>query len=123
MMIFIADSMNLQENISRIKEVMGINESYTSRFKRLLHRVDYLVDHIIQYPDYGEDEFCHIFHSALSYFNYVTAEINESLYNSYFEDADDLSEEWKEVYDMMVKYVDETHGEKIRDNWLSMCNN
>ena len=112
----------LQENISRIKQVMGINESNTNRLRRLLHRVDYLVDHVIQYSEY-EDDFCSIFKSALSYFDYVTSEINQALYYNYFEDIDDSSEEWKEVYDMMVKYVDEVHGHHIRDHWLSMCNN
>lgn len=115
--------MNLQENISRIKQVMGINESYTNRLRRLLHRVDFLVDHIIQYPDYGDEHFCDIFSSALPYFNYVTAEINESLYNSYFEDVDDLSDEWEEIYNMMREYVDKTHGDKIREHWLSKCGN
>ena len=121
MMIFIADSMNLQENISRIKQVMGINESYTNRLRRLLHRVDFLVDHVIQYPDYDDDEFCSVFKSARSFFNYVISETIESMYYSHFEDVDDLSDEWTAVYNMMWEYVDKTHGDKIREYWLSKC--
>lgn len=114
---------HLQENILRIKQVMGINESYTNRLRRLLHRVDYSVDHDIQdyLANYDDDEFCTSFKSALSFFHYIVSETIEYMYYNHFEEVDDLSDEWTAVDNMIWEYVDKTYGDKIREIWLSKC--
>ena len=77
--------MNLQENITRIKEVMGIiQESDKNKLKRLLHVIDQRIDIIIQYPDYETDDFCKIFYDPKAFINTVISEVADEFYFAYF---------------------------------------
>jgi hypothetical protein len=104
--------MNLQEQVIRIQEMMGLNESnLLSAVQRRIRNVDELIfvsaDEVnLQYS------MCEIDDE-----DFVDATISKTLdtiYWDYFSDVDDSSPEWGEAYKMMDKYARDKYGEKLR---------
>ena len=95
--------MNLQENIQRIKEVMGINENLDSSIKRRLY---FFIDDMIAYQHSIVNR-----NVYLNSFNFnelvetITDNIIEDVYYKYYGDMDDQSDEWKEIYDKLHPYI------------------
>lgn len=63
--------MNLQENIDRIKEVMGvINEAWVKRRLDMVMKAhrgasDYMIERFKNYPEFEKDQFTNIFFSIM----------------------------------------------------------
>jgi hypothetical protein len=104
--------MNLQEQVNRIQEMMGLNESnFLSAVQRRIRNVDELIfvsaDEVnVQYSmcEIDEDDF-------------IDATISKTLdtiYWDYFSDVSDSSPEWGEASKMMDKYARDKYGEKLR---------
>jgi hypothetical protein len=104
--------MNLQEQIDRIQEMMGLNESnLLAAVQRRIGNVDDLIflsaDEVnVQYSicKIDEDEF-------------IEATISKTLdtiYWDYFSDVNNSSPEWGEAYRMMEKYAKDKYGERLR---------
>ena len=104
--------MNLQEQIDRIQEMMGLNESnLLAAVQRRISNVDDLIflsaDEVnVQYSicKIDEDEF-------------IEATISKTLdtiYWDYFSDVNNSSPEWGEAYRMMEKYSKDKYGERLR---------
>jgi hypothetical protein len=104
--------MNLQEQVNRIQEMMGLNESnFLSAVQRRIRNVDELIfvsaDEVnVQYSmcEIDEDDF-------------IDATISKTLdtiYWDYFSDVDNSSPEWSEASKMMEKYARDKYGEKLR---------
>jgi hypothetical protein len=104
--------MNLQEQIDRIQEMMGLNESnLLAAVQRKIGNVDDLIflsaDEVnVQYSicKIDEDEF-------------IEATISKTLntiYWDYFSDVNNSSPEWGEAYRMMEKYAKDKYGERLR---------
>jgi len=104
--------MNLQEQVNRIQEMMGLNESnFLSAVQRRIRNVDELIfpsaDEVnVQYSicEIDEDEF-------------IEATISKTLdtiYWDYFSDVKSSSPEWGEASKMMDKYARDKYGEKLR---------
>jgi len=104
--------MNLQEQIDRIQEMMGLNESnLLAAVQRRISNVDDLIflsaDEVnVQYSicKIDEDEF-------------IEATISKTLntiYWDYFDSVDESSPEWGEAYRMMEKYAKDKYGERLR---------
>ena len=112
-------NMNLQEQVNRIQEVMGLNESnFLSAVQRRLRNVDELIfvsaDEVnVQYSmcEIDEDEF-------------IDATISKTLdtiYWDYFSDVKSSSPEWGEAYKMMEKYAMDKYGERLRHMHQYTC--
>jgi hypothetical protein len=104
--------MNLQEQVNRIQEMMGLNESnFLSAVQRRIRNVDELIfvsaDEVnVQYSmcEIDEDDF-------------IDATISKTLntiYWDYFSDVSDSSPEWGEAYKMMEEYARDKYSEKLR---------
>ena len=104
--------MNLQEQIDRIQEMMGLNESnLLAAVQRRISNVDDLIflsaDEVnVQYSicKIDEDEF-------------IEATISKTLdtiYWDYFSDVNNSSPEWGKAYRMMGKYAKDKYGERLR---------
>jgi hypothetical protein len=104
--------MHLQEQIDRIQEMMGLNESnLLAAVQRRIGNVDDLIflsaDEVnVQYSicKIDEDEF-------------IEATISKTLdtiYWDYFSDVNNSSPEWGEAYRMMEKYAKDKYGERLR---------
>jgi hypothetical protein len=104
--------MNLQEQVDRIQEMMGLNESnLLAAVQRRISNVDDLIflsaDEVnVQYSicEIDEDEF-------------IEATISKTLdtiYWDYFSDVKSSSPEWGEASKMMEKYARDKYGEKLR---------
>jgi hypothetical protein len=104
--------MNLQEQIDRIQEMMGLNESnLLAAVQRRIGNVDDLIflsaDEVnVQYSicKINEDEF-------------IEATISKTLdtiYWDYFDSVDESSPEWGKAYRMMEKYAKDKYGERLR---------
>jgi hypothetical protein len=104
--------MNLQEQILRIQEMMGLNESnFLAAVQRRISNVDDLIfvsanEVNVQYSmcEIDEDDF-------------IDATISKTLntiYWDYFSDVSDSSPEWGEASKMMEKYAKDKYGEKLR---------
>jgi hypothetical protein len=111
--------MNLQEQISRIQEVMGLNETnLLVAAQRRIRNVDDLIltsaDEVnLQYSMCEIDD---------DYF--IDATISKTLdtiYWDYFSSVDDSSPEWGEAYKMMEKYARDKYGEKLRLMHQHVC--
>jgi len=104
--------MNLQEQVNRIQEMMGLNESnFLSAVQRRIRNVDELIfvsaDEVnVQFSmcEIDEDDF-------------IDATISKTLntiYWDYFSDVSDSSPEWGEASKMMDKYARDKYSEKLR---------
>ena len=104
--------MNLQEQVNRIQEMMGLNEAnFLAAVQRRIRNVDELIfvsaDEVnVQYSmcEIDEDDF-------------IDATISKTLdtiYWDYFSDVDNSSPEWSEASKMMEKYARDKYGEKLR---------
>jgi hypothetical protein len=104
--------MNLQEQILRIQEMMGLNESnFLAAVQRRISNIDELIfvsanEVNVQYSmcEIDEDDF-------------IDATISKTLntiYWDYFSDVSDSSPEWGEASKMMDKYARDKYGEKLR---------
>jgi hypothetical protein len=104
--------MNLQEQVNRIQEMMGLNESnFLSAVQRRIRNVDELIfvsaDEVnVQYSicEIDEDEF-------------IEATISKTLdtiYWDYFSDVKSSSPEWGEASKIIEKYARDKYGEKLR---------
>jgi hypothetical protein len=104
--------MNLQEQILRIQEMMGLNESnFLAAVQRRISNIDELIfvsanEVNVQYSmcEIDEDDF-------------IDATISKTLntiYWDYFSDVSDSSPEWGEASKMMEKYARDKYGEKLR---------
>jgi hypothetical protein len=104
--------MNLQEQILRIQDMMGLNESnFLAAVQRRISNVDELIfvsanEVNVQYSmcEIDEDDF-------------IDATISKTLntiYWDYFSDVSDSSPEWGEASKMMEKYAKDKYGEKLR---------
>jgi len=104
--------MNLQEQIDRIQDMMGLNESnLLAAVQRRIGNVDDLIflsaDEVnVQYSicKIDEDEF-------------IEATISKTLdtiYWDYFSDVNNSSPEWGKAYRMMEKYAKDKYGERLR---------
>ena len=104
--------MNLQEQVNRIQEMMGLNESnLLAAVQRRISNVDDLIfvsanEVNVQYSmcEIDEDDF-------------IDATISKTLdtiYWDYFSDVDNSSPEWGEAYKMMEKYAMDKYGERLR---------
>ena len=104
--------MNLQEQVNRIQEMMGLNEAnLLVAAQRRIRNVDELIfvsaDEVnVQYSmcEIDEDDF-------------IDATISKTLdtiYWDYFSDVDNSSPEWSEASKMMEKYARDKYGEKLR---------
>ena len=103
------DSKNLQENIQKIKKVMGINEDYTAWVKRRMDMVrnaereasSYMVNRFKQNPaQYTKSKFTHMF------FSIMMDELHGELSNWGIEDFD-YSKVHQELRDSFTDYVEE----------------
>lgn len=116
--------MNLHEDMRRIKEVMGIlQESTPTKFKRLLHVIDKRIDIVLQSPDYESNDFCSVFYDPSAFINTIISEVADEFYYAYFSSLDDSGEEWGNIYNMIVDYIEMEHGKKLTKYWLSICIN
>ena len=105
-------NMNLQEQVNRIQEMMGLNESnLLAAVQRRISNVDDLIflsaDEVnIQYSicKIDEDEFI----------DTTISKTLDTIYWDYFSDVDDSSPKWGEAYRMMEKYAKDKYGEKLR---------
>jgi hypothetical protein len=103
--------MNLQENINRIKQVMGvINESqYSNNLKRRVHILDSLIDNLLpnMYPcDYNdEDDFFTVVYHELHHL------IEDEQYGLENLDRRD-----------MIEYIYENKQDEIREYYRERCN-
>ena len=101
--------MNLQENIYRIKEVMGINENYTTWVKRRMDMVQkaereassYMVNRFNHNPkQYTKSKFSHMF------FSVMMDQLHGELSNWGTQDFD-YSKAHQEIRDSFKNYVEE----------------
>jgi hypothetical protein len=113
--------MNLQENINRIKEVMGvINEGWEILLKRRIHNIDELMSFIVgevtdrnDICEWDVDEF--LVAVAYSMINHM--------YWDFFGNIDEDSEEWSKMYKLMEKYIYDKFGEELRQGYHIICGN
>ena len=104
--------MNLQEQIDRIQEMMGLNESnLLAAVQRRIGNVDDLIflsaDEVnVQYSrcKIDEDEFIET----------TISKTLDTIYWDYFSDVNNSSPEWGEAYRMMEKYAKDKYGERLR---------
>ena len=104
--------MNLQEQIDRIQEMMGLNESnLLAAVQRRISNVDDLiflsadeVNHQYSMCEIDEDDFIE---------TTISKTLN-TIYWDYFDSVDESSPEWGEAYRMMEKYAKDKYGERLR---------
>ncbi len=111
--------MKLQEDIDRIKEVMGvINEDWKTSLKRRIHNIDELIPRIVGQVK-GFDSICK--YSIDDYVDAVVYNTIEHMYWNFFADIDDDSKEWSEMYYAMERYIYDKFGQELRVDWYINC--
>jgi hypothetical protein len=94
---------------------------------RVIRRL-YAIDDLIKYRlDEYDDmvatkmEFGLCDESEQYFFLVVSQWTIEQMYYNYFGDIDDDSNEWKEIYGVMEKYIDSLFGKTIKDFFNDRC--
>jgi hypothetical protein len=102
--------MNLQENIQRIKEVMGINESIISAFKRRMDEIPQVLYSVYTWLDPKKfDGFEYFLQRCIfGTIRDISAEFGT---NDYEEQLDIR----KEIEPFIRKYIMDNHLEELRD--------
>ena len=104
--------MNLQENIDRIKQMMGVitEVTYGNDFKRRLHQLDKLIDNLLPnvYPcDYNDED---------DFFTGFYEELYWLVKNEEYElDTVDLGD--------IIDYIYQHKQEEIREYYRERCGN
>lgn len=94
------------------------------RALRRLFAIDNLIkyrldeyDEMIKYnTDFG---FCD--ENEEYFFLVISRWVIKHMHYNYFGDIDDKSNEWKEIYGVMEKYIDSLFGKTIRDFFTDRC--
>jgi len=111
--------MNLQEDIHRIKEVMGVlNEGLSNSFKRRFYNIDELIPLVMREVK-DRDSICK--YTIENYVEAVTYNTIDHMYWDFFADIDDDSEEWTEMFRAMEKYIFDKFGQDLRVDWQINC--
>lgn len=111
--------MKLQEDIDRIKEVMGIlNEDLSNSFKRRFHNIDGLIPLVMREVK-DRDSICK--YTIENYVEAVTYNTIDHMYWNFFSSIDDDSEEWTEMFRAMEKYIFDKFGQDLRVDWQINC--
>ena len=110
-------SMNLQEHIRRvIREETKIPTMLLRRLYYLDNEVDLLMRTITPKAT------C-TFRSGEELLEIVSSTVIKTIYWTYFADVDDNSKEWGLMYRTMVKYINDKHGDNIKEYYHINCGN
>lgn len=94
-------------NLSVKRKLYVIDELINIRMKQIYKGGNFYVD----YCDYGSDTFIDI----------IIEWVVERMYYDYFGEMDDNSEEWANIYRMIIEYIKKIHSNKIIEQYNKMC--
>jgi hypothetical protein len=104
--------MNLQEQVNRIQEMMGLNEAnFLAAVQRRIGNVD---DLIFLSADEVNVQFSMCSIDEDDFIDATISKTLDTIYWDYFSDVSDSSPEWGEAYKMMEKYAKDKYAEKLR---------
>lgn len=118
----------IDEDIKRIKEVMGIlteDDKSMSKVRRRLSDLDGMISRKIDLKlIQGEHipQFCKTF-TPESYVDTVIEDVIQQLYYSVFFNMDDTSKDWFQVYDYLEVKLVEEYLDKIKNAYIEKCKN
>lgn len=118
----------IDEDIKRIKEVMGLITENDKSMAKIRRRISHLDDMINKKIDMkliqGEHipQFCKIF-TVEKYVDTVIEDVIQQLYYSVFFNMDDTSKDWFQVYDYLEVKLVEEYSEKIKNAFIEKCKN
>ena len=95
-------------------------ENHIIRLLRRIHNVDSLVDYNME-KIYASSKICILYDSGEIILDIIIENVIERLYYDYLNEIDDNSKEWEEMYNVIVKYIRTTHGEKIIEYYNKFC--
>jgi hypothetical protein len=91
---------------------------------RRLHAVDDLIKYKLDVYDEmikSNKDFGLCDENEQYFFLVISRRVIVDMYYNYFGDIDDDSDEWKEIFDVMEKYIDSLFGKTIRDFFTDRC--
>jgi len=97
-----------------------ITEDQKIRLLRRLSVIDEIVKSSLE-EIYTPNKICDLYDSGSMLLDVVTEHAVERMYYRYFSGIDDLSEEWKEIYEMIVGYIKEVYSDGINDYYNNTC--
>lgn len=98
-----------------------ISESQKIKLMRRLSEIDDLVKTFLE-EIYTTNKICDLYDSGETLLDVITEYIAEIMYYRHFTDTDDLSDEWKETYDMIVEYMKDAYSDGIKNYYDNNCN-
>lgn len=111
--------MNLQEDIDRIKEVMGVlNEDWETSFKRRIHNIDGLIPLMVDYYKKTVNT-CKVDEEI--FIEDITYNTIDHMYWTYFSNIEDDTDEWTQMFRAMEKYIEDNFSEELRNDYRSHC--
>ena len=118
--------MNFNENISRIKEIMGLiteevsNDFVFLKFKRFSPIIDKYID-IILNEKMSPESFCLNYERPSGLKNAILTTLWDTMMDVHFEKIDFSKDNVHFLHNLLNDYVDSRHSEKIIDKWNSTC--
>ena len=110
--------MNLKEQIRRIlREETKISYSLRRRLHYLDNEVEWRLKRI-----YTPNSICK-FKSGEELLEAVTEDAIGAMYYTYFSYVDDITKDWKMIYDAMVNHINDNYGEEIKKYYHMNCGN
>jgi hypothetical protein len=116
-------SEGLSEQSDRIKSMMGLVETkMNTRLRRRIKQLDDEVERVIEML-YGPEDVCS-YGSAEDLFQLVAEDTIDAMKWTYFSDvSDNNTREWVEIYYDMLKYLENTYRDKIKEYYHINCGN
>ena len=93
------------------------------RTLRRVHAIDEIINHKLDRIEnmiiVNNLNLCEL--SLQQFYDMVAEYVKESMYYDYFSDIDDYSDEWREIHEIMTKYIDFVYGDKIENFYWGYC--
>lgn len=97
-----------------------ITENQKIKLLRRLSAIDDLMKSSLE-EIYNPNKICDLYDSGSMLLDVITEHVVERMYYSYFSGVDDLSEEWREIYEMIVEYIKDVYSDGINDYYDNHC--
>ena len=108
-------------NKEHIRTILKEESNFSLKVRRRFTEMDLSLAYIIK-KFYEPNMICG-YKDSQDLFEHISHSVIEIIYYEYFEDIDDLSDEWEQMYYMMAEYLKNKHGAAIDEYYHLNCGN
>jgi hypothetical protein len=101
-----------------LKRLLKEERKLSNSLRRRIEMLDYEVESRLGKGFYAPDTICHQYNDEEDLLENIIGGSIDSMYFNYFSN---MGEDWPNIYDDMVKYVNSKYGDEIRNYYVDNC--